>query len=385
MLKGVFMKTRIFLMIAIVLGFTLMTSVVFAADLIITPGWSQVNVDGFGDPRNTIQSLEVFNGYLYAGTWSREEGFPAQIWRAGDGQNWAQVPWVNENGVVWDMVEYNGQLYAGTNSYLGGEIWRSSDGVIWERVVSEGFGDSNNGIRTFAVFSDMLFVATDNRTTGIEVWRSVTGNTGDWIQANIDGFGNGATTQDVTMDVFGDYLYVGFGRIIDETHTAELWRSNDGQTWAPVFINGAGDENNSNVTAMEVYGEYFYIGLRNVNTGGEVWRSTNGTDWMVVFDEGNGDLDNQRPYGLTTFNGCLYLTMINSSSGAEVWESRDGLTWRIIANNGWGDSNNFYADYVDNGSAIFRDGLYIGTLNTVTGGEIWAYQLSRNYLPLITH
>jgi hypothetical protein len=383
-MKGAFMKNRLFLLMAIVLGLTLITSAVFAAELIIVPGWSQVNVDGFGDSRNTIQALEIFNGSLYAGTWSREDGFSAQIWRTSDGHNWTQVPWLNENnGVVWDLIVFHNQLYAGTASYDGGEIWRTSDGVTWEKVAAGGFGDPENSSRTLAVYSDTLFVATDNRTTGIEVWRSDTGNTDSWTQANIDGFGGGATTQDVTIEVFDEYVYVGFGRIIDDTYTAELWRSNDGYTWAPVFINGAGDVNNSNVTAMEGYDGYFYIGIRNVNSGGEVWRSPNGTDWTVVFDGGNGDPDNQRPYGLISFNGCLYLVMNNSSSGAEVWESNDGLTWRVIANNGWGDSNNRYADYVDNGHAIFNGGLYIGTVNTDDGGEIWAYQMPRNFLPLI--
>ena len=134
---------------------------------------------------------------------------------------------------------------------------------------------------------------------------------------------------------------------------------------------------------MEEYMGYFYIGLRNVNTGGEVWRSSNGTNWTTVFTGGNGNTDNQRPYGLTAFNNNLYLTMINASTGAEVWESNDGVTWHVIADNGWGDSGNFYADYIDKANAIFNGGLYLGTLNTATGGEVWLYLSNQIFLPLV--
>jgi len=383
------MKTR-FTTIIIALGVILLfsTSVAFAADDILAPGWKQVNQDGFGDPRSWIQSLEVFNGYLYAGTWASDTSheFDAQVWRTNDGENWSQVSpsWSTYNGVVWDMIEFNDQIYIGTTQ---GELWRSSDGESWENLINDALGDSENGFRALAVFSNTLFIGTDNRTTGIEIWSSATGDAGDWTQVNTDGFGNGATTQDVTMDIFNGFLYVGFGRTIDaetSTYLAELWRSNDGVTWAPVFTDGLGKSDNSNVSSMEEYNGYFYIGFRNVNTGGEVWRSTNGTDWTVVFANGNADPDNQRPYGLTTFNDCLYLTMINASSGAEVWESTDGLSWQVIANNGWGDAGNFYADYFDNGSTIFKGGLYIGTLNSTTGGEIWAYQpFYKSFLPFV--
>ena len=36
--------------------------------------------------------------------------------------------------------------------------------------------------------------------------------TDSWQQVNIDGFGNGATWENVTLDVFGGYLYVGTSR-----------------------------------------------------------------------------------------------------------------------------------------------------------------------------
>lgn len=377
------MKKSFVIVTIIVLSISLTALLVQAAISAVDPGWIQVNSDGFGDARNLVKSLEVYNGQLYAGTWGSEDGHPAQIWRASDGKTWNQVspPWAATNGVAFDMQPFNNQLYVGTANDNGGEIWRSSDGSTWEQVVASGFGDANNSIRTFDVFSNTVLVATANITTGVEIWSSSTGNNGSWTQVNANGFGYGTTAQDVTMDVFNGSVYVGLGR--DSSGTAELWQSNDGITWTSVFTDGLGNANNTHVASMEEYNGYFYIGLRNTNDGGEVWRSSDGTDWTTVFAGGNGNSDNQRPYGLTTFNGNLYLTMNNSSTGVEIWESTDGISWQVIADNGWGDSGNFFADYFDNGNAVFNGGLYIGTLNFSTGGEIWLYLANKVFLPVV--
>lgn len=370
----------------VILGgiFLALTSVALAATSAVAPGWIQVNQDGFGDLRNSIGSLEVYDGQLYAGTWSTHGNYAAQIWRATDGKNWSQVTpsWAVANDVVLDMQRFGNYLYAAIANEYGGEIWRSSDGSTWERVVGGGFGDLNNfSVNALIVFSNTIIATTSNIATGIEIWSTATGDNAEWSQVNADGFGNGATQQDVTMDVFGDYVYVGIGRI--SSGMAELWRSNDGTTWTSVFTNGLGDANNSQVSSMEEYDGYFYIGLRNLNSGGEVWRSSNGTEWTTVFTGGNGDADNQRPYGLTNFNNHLYLTIINASTGAEVWESTSGISWHVIADNGWGDSGNFYTDYFDKGNAVFKGGLYLGTINEITGGEIWLFLSNKIFLPLI--
>ena len=380
------MKKGLIIISVILGGFLLaVTSVALAATSATALGWIQVNQDGFGNSLNSIASLEVYDGQLYAGTWSNDYGnHAAQIWRATDGKNWYQVTpsWTVANGVVSDMQVFDSQLYVGIANDNGGEIWRSSNGSTWVRVVGGGFGDINNyAANSLAVFSDTVIVATSNITSGVEIWSSVTGDSGDWIQVNSDGFGNGATTQDIIMDVFGDYIYVGLGRT--NSGMAELWRSNDGTTWNSVFTNGLGDSNNTNVSSMEEYMGYFYIGLRNVTTGGEVWRSSNGTNWTTVFTGGKGDIDNQRPYGLSNFNNNLYLTMHNASTGAEVWESSDGVNWQVIADNSWGDLGNHFADYYDKANAIFNGGLYLGTLNTITGGEVWLYLSNQIFLPLV--
>jgi hypothetical protein len=350
------------------------------------PGWRQSNASGFGSPKNSrISSLVVFGDNLYAGTAS-DDSVPAQIWRTPDGRIWSQFSpsWPADTGAVFDAISFGGRLYVGTARETGGEIWRT-DGATWQQVATGGLGDANNySMAAFAVFGGKLYVATGNIATGIEIWRSSTGNNGSWQQVNADGFGRGATWENVTLDVFGGYLYVGASRKVGaDGARAELWRSANGTTWTPpVFTDGLGYPNNSDVSAMAEFHGSFYIGTRNTATGGQLWRSSNGLDFSPVFTDGLGKKANRATYGLFVFEDALYL-VFNNFNGAEVWQTADGMTWRPVMQGGWGKGGaNAWADYFDKAAAAFRGSLYIGTENDTDGGEIWQ-MLRQVYLPLV--
>ncbi len=348
-------------------------------------GWQQVNEDAFGDPCNQgVWAMEAFAGKLYAAT--RCDG-GAQVWRTADGTAWNQftAPWSISTTIGLDMQPFGAYLYLGTDGPGGAQIWRT-DGLSWGLSASEGFGNPNNfDVIATAVFSDTLYAATQNEVTGLEIWRSASGNLGSWAKvfsagADATGFGSHAL-----MDVFQGSLYLGINRgefMVDGNH-AELWRTSDGTTWTPVFTDGLGNPNNSSLSAMAEFGGYFYIGFRNIIDGGQVWRSTNGADWVNVISGGSGNIDNTRPYGLIVYAGQLYLVYSNYVTGGEVWQTADGLTWKQIAAYGWGDMNNQNIDYVDKSAAVFGHALYIGTLNNFTGGEVWQYSLPHLFLPLI--
>ena len=87
-----------------------------------------------------------------------------------------------------------------------------------------------------------------------------------------DGFGSNGAMSDVTMEVYGGYLYVGLQR----NGVGELWRTSDGTTWSPVFTNGLAP-NNAYVSSMAEFNGAFYVGLLNDTSGGELWKTTNGT------------------------------------------------------------------------------------------------------------
>jgi PKD repeat protein len=332
------------------------------------PGWVQVATAPI---TGSLRSLSVFGDKLFAAG-GTDQG--AVVWVSPDGNTWSQASpaWGAQHiDTVLDAQPFGGSLYVGRGN---GEMWRT-DGVAWTQVVSGGFGDWNNiMINALAVFSGSLYAATSNTATGIEIWRSATGEPGAWEQVNSDGFGEALLGYDVVMGTFAGHIYAGFAQSTSSGAPlrAELWRSNDGVNWTRAFTNALGNPHNSAVTAMEELNGQLYIGLRNLasegGTGGEVWRSSDGLAWTPVFTGGLGDVYNGRPYGLISYDGRLYLNFGNRQTGAEVWRTSDGTGWERIVSGGWGDSGIGYSDYLDKGAVVFHNRLYIATLDK---SEIW--------------
>ena len=84
---------------------------------------------------------------------------------------------------------------------------------------------------------------------------------------------------------------------------------------------------------------------------------------------------------LEVFRDRLYLIVGNYTTGMEVWRTGDGTNWEQRGYEGFGDSNN-RAPYWDNSVAVVYGQLYVGSLNSANGGEIWTQQLSV-YVPLV--
>jgi len=352
------------------------------------PGWTQVNINGFGDRRNELLlSLASFGGTLYAGTYNWDLG--AQVWRSGS--EWEQV---NSNGFgdsdnlgVDHLIEFKGQLYAGTwaDEVNGGEVWRSSNGTSWDRVVSSGFGDPTNAeVMRFAVFGDQLYASTWSYTDthGAEVWRSGSGDSGMWTQVASDGFDGDASNEGVvSFDVFEGYLYAGTYNV---TTGCEMWRcqSCDGTDWTQVMDNGFSDWNGT-VSALAAFEGYLYASTTTAFEGAQVWRcqSCDGTDWTQVVDNGFGNSDTDYSSALEVFRDLLYFVVGNGSSGLEVWRTENGTDWEQVGFAGFGDSNNV-GSYWDNAVAVVSDQLYVSSINHAQGGEIWTEQ-RMVYVPLV--
>jgi sugar lactone lactonase YvrE len=350
------------------------------------PGWRQVNINGFGDRQSAVFALDVFNGQLYAGVSNTSTG--VQVWRSSDGRTWSPTSELGfglgtDISYILDTTVFDGKLYVGTGwRGSNARIWRTSDANTWELVVDGGFGDPTNyGIGGFAVFSDTLYtiVSTLPGTKGFEIWRSSTGNSGDWIRVVSDGLGS------ITRDgictgrvVFNGYLYAGFR---DPANGATIWRTNNGADWNQVNTLGFDDSRNTELTTGAVFNGRLYFGTRNDATGAQLWRSTNGTTWESVLANGFGNPQNIKIEALTVWRDLLYAVTYNNVTGMEVWRSSDSLNWTQIGQGGFGDSNNVGPLWSD-GHIIFNDALYIGTWNA-NGGELWLYLHNRTYLPLV--
>jgi hypothetical protein len=359
------------------------------------PGMQQVNDDGFGNPNNlSVFALEVFQGFLYAGT--RNEDTGCEIWRY-DGSSWESVM----NGCfgkpynlgIDDFIVYNGRLYAGVwtganedGTVEGGEIWRSNDGRNWEEVVSGGFGFGGNYpyIDRLIEFKNYLYAVNGDYGTpefGLEIWRSKSGNNGEWVKVVTGGFGKLENMSIVASAIFKEKLYVGTFTL---SGTAQVYSTVDGEKWESVNDFNLGGINNRRVSALDVFNGYLYAAV--IETGelneiiARVFRCQicDGDDWELVLDGPYEYPGTYRKPGLEVYGDYLYYVVGNyydlgndiKTKGLELWRTGDGSAWERLAYGGFNDENNAWT-YFDNAMVVYDGNLYIGLDNKATGAEVW--------------
>ena len=151
--------------------------VLVAAD---TSGWTRVVSSGFGDLSNVyFDAFAEFKGYIYRGVSKFTSSTPGEVWRTSDGINWEQVGtdgFGDPNNHSWRIVVFKDKLYAGAFNPNGAQIWVSSDGEKFTKIVPNGFGNPHNYDVYFALWRDMLVAGTSNSNEGAEVWITTDGN-----------------------------------------------------------------------------------------------------------------------------------------------------------------------------------------------------------------
>ena len=171
-----------------------------------------------------------------------------------------------------------------------------------------------------AVYDNFLYVGTENRITGCEVWEY---NGSIWSQVNTNGFGNSNNVEAISMEVYNNGLYVGIHN--DGPTGCKLWEYN-GTTWTQICTDGFGDVNNEETIGMVVYNNFLYVGTTNETTGCEVWQYDGATSWTRVDpgapgpgNGGFGDVNNKAAWAHAVYNDRLYVGTENIT-GCEVWE-----------------------------------------------------------------
>jgi PKD repeat protein len=351
------------------------------------PGWRQVNINGFGDRSNRyISSLAPFGNQLYAGTYNTG-GNGTQLWRMGATGTWNSV---SPNGfgdvsnrAIDRMIEFKGNLYAGTeNGTNGGQIWRTPDGDNWMRVVDQGFGDPTNGeVLGLGVFKDMLYATTWSYTNthGSEIWRSTTGNSGDWHRVVANGFGDSTNQVIGGLVEYDGYLYAG---TYHYPVGAEVWRTPDGATWNQVNTDGFGDPTNYAALMLAVFDGQLYVSTHRTSAvdGGQIWRcaSCDDSDWQQVVSGGFGDKRNWAIDSLIAFGTWLYAATGNWTTGTEVWRTQNGADWSQANPDGFGDSNSGGTWWAGSSVAAFNNQLVIGT-DGASGAKVWMKSLTADF------
>ena len=134
----------------------------------------------------SVSSMAVFNGYIYIGTESSDGATSrgAQIWRSQDGLTWERVldfggtDFGGQNDInnsrITSMAIGGNYLYAGTkNTTTGGEVWRSPDGITWEQFGSDGFGSATySDVTAMYEFNGLIYICMEDGSAGGAVFRA---------------------------------------------------------------------------------------------------------------------------------------------------------------------------------------------------------------------
>jgi len=396
-----------------------------------TAPWRPEAINGFGQRQiEAVEALAELGGWLYAGTRSASGATIHR--RQGDG------PWETvvagglgdaANQAVIALAPHDGALYSGVENAVatgatdplsgapievsaGGALWRSQDGVRWDAVVVDGFGDARqSGIGPLLSFGGQLYAGTRSidRETAPQLWRSATGDAGTWQRVRIDlGVGWSGNEAVAALGVHSGALLAG----TCAPSGAQVWRSDDGQAWRAVGqLEPGGDPRDALphfgdgtpcLTGFASFEGHLYaalgtdprVGARfgmhvQESTRGlsgwaaqlsppvALWRCAqcDGTDWQPVAAPGFGDGRNRGALAVAAFDEppfrYLYAFAGNPADGLSVWRAMDGLDWESVVSGGLGDANNA-GPGSGPAALVYRNRLVVGTRNAANGGEIWS-------------
>ncbi len=322
-----------------------------------------VSVSACAANAGSIPEASVYNSQEIA------QVIPIPTWEQVNGDGFGDVKELE----VSALEAFNSYLYAGTYNlidplqvYDGARIFRSPDGVTWTAVTGPGFQNPHDSappaILDFVVFGTRLYASTGRGGNPAQIWRSSNGTS--WAPMVSAGFGDPDIHDIAALAVFNNVIYAGAG---SQVSGAKIYRSStgDSNTWtlvtpAAATMAGAG------VTGFEVFNTTLYATVES-EAPLQIWRSSNGSTWTVAVSNGFGDSQTTSTGGMAVFGGYLYVGAGNTTAGAQLWRSNNGTSWVEAIPPGFGDPNNKTVEMV----FVFQNQLYVGVQNDQTGIEIW--------------
>lgn len=243
------------------------------------PGsWTQAISAGFGDTHNTnFKDMRVFQDWLCGGTQNMQTG--AQVWCTQDGAQWEQKNasgfGVISNTLIASTGVFSGELYVGVASEgISGSVWRTDDLATWTQVFTS---MEHPRVEIAAPFDGYLTIAAgayDGRDLGdptIAIYRSATGDPGSWEEVGAIIGSNPRNTRTIVdgTTVYNGALYLA---TMNKVTGAEVWRTTDGATWTQQNASGFGI---TDIFAAQLipFNGYLYAWTSNYTAGQRVYRT----------------------------------------------------------------------------------------------------------------
>jgi sugar lactone lactonase YvrE len=374
------------------------------------PGWSQLNVNGWGQQWNDRAS--GFVDYTPLGTGEEmlytitepttDTAYSPQVWRMRADKSWEAVSaprFGDKNNLsLVNMKAFQGGLFVSTWNNAGAQIWSCSQASLcdkssdWKNESLRGLGLNSDspGIIAMQEYNGKLYAGTFNwhpgapdqpwTSDGAELWAfdGTSWNSLRHFSADVTGTITLPGIQ--SMTVFNDELVI--GATSETVGHAELWTLNtmsDSPVWTPRKTDFG--INNLYINSLHVYGANLYVGTNNTVDHAMLYRFSPDytTIAEVVVPDGFGDLHNDNIRAMTSDATHIYALVANDATGLQIWWSttgdRDvtpGSSWtKYLGDDGFGNSNNATVD-LDSSVIFWKGRMVVGAWNTTNGGGVWA-------------
>ena len=350
--------------------------------------WKQVNLDGFDKvyPSTGARTMIVYKNLLWVVTLCSEYG--TQVWVTnGEDDDNNLIKWkkVNINGfgdgknthASRAMVVFKDKLYIGTQCRKGvPRIYRYDGSLEFDKLqpekwiwINKDWQDHYNKIPDFSVIGKLVNFKTPNRK--------------EYIYAGIYSEFIGLFYQFKKSLRFKDFLSLLFFFLLPR---CMIWRY-DGISWEKVSKKGFGKPNLLTMSSL-VYNDSIYFGTSNI-FGAEIWSSKDGISWNRIMKRGFCIPMNISVWSLHIFKNRLILGMQNQWIGSQIWlaindepkNNKDfvqiaqtGMTSKIqinpfdIKQDGIKNFETFY-DYLYAGTSSYMNIVFYNHLGP--GCEIW--------------
>jgi hypothetical protein len=211
--------------------------------------WTLVNPQAPWEGRHTAGYV-VHDGRMWiVGGDANQHHYQSDVWSSVDGLQWdlvlERVPWAERvlhytvafGGYIWVMGGQTVPQFAPAEERFYNDVWRSKDGVDWERVLPEAPWARRGMIGGALVFQDRIWVLgggtydtpeKPDRLFYNDVWSSPDGVTWDCVSEAAPW----RPRQYHDVAVFDGRMWVMEGW--NQTNRNDVWHSADGVTWHEV-------------------------------------------------------------------------------------------------------------------------------------------------------
>ncbi|MBA3431261.1 MAG: adenylate/guanylate cyclase domain-containing protein, partial [Actinobacteria bacterium] len=315
-----------------------------------TPTWRRVALDDLRSP-GAQQMIRLARGRFgllavgYSGDLGSRDG---AVWRSNDGIGWTASESHGKLGgtgaqVMRGICYFRGGAIAVGREAIAGDsdaaAWRTSDGVRWKRIASDGAfsgpGDQSAN-RVIATEKGLLAVGYDARLGDWDaaVWSSTDGRRWEQVLVDPESVARG-TQQEMTSVTYSRHRFVGIGwEGTTRGADAVVWTSPNGSSWqratsGPTTLGGIGTQGMSGVVSGGP--GFVAVGWSTFRDDRDaaIWTSEDGTSWdPVPHDETVfGGIGDQLIWAITkTKSGYTAVGRDGSGGGLDgaVWTSPDG-------------------------------------------------------------